>query len=89
MPRYMVEMSHTLRECAWALKTLHDQGPSFLAQFDWGCRDGEHIGWAIVEAENKFHAQELVPRILRPKTRIVELCQFTPEQVQMLHEAQT
>lgn len=69
MPKYMVEMSHSLRECVWALKTIHDQGPSFLAQFEWGCGDGEHIGWAIVEAENKFQAQEMVPRTLRPKTR--------------------
>jgi len=87
MPKYMVEMSHTQRECVWALKTLLDGAPSFLAQFDWGCQDGEHIGWAIVEAENKFHAQELVPVSLRPKTRILELSQFTPEQVRALREA--
>jgi len=88
MPKYLVETAHTPRECVWALKQMLDQGPEFLERFDWGCHDGEHVGWAIIEAENKFVAQELVPRILRPKARIVELCQFTPDQVRTYHEAQ-
>ena len=88
MAKYLVEMSHTARECAWALTTALHEGPDFLARFEWGCEDGEHVGWAIVEAENKFVAQELVPRILRPKTRIVGLNQFTPEQVRAFHAAQ-
>jgi hypothetical protein len=84
----MVEMSHTQRECVWALKALLDGAPGFLDRFDWGCQDGEHVGWAIIEAENKFQAQELVPQILRAKTRILELRQFTPDQVRSLREAQ-
>jgi len=89
MSRYLVEVTHTQRECVWAVKQLLDAGPEFLARFDWGCQDGEHVGWALVEADSKFAAQELVPRVLRPKARIVELCQFTPEQVRAFHEGQS
>ena len=88
MSKFLVEVAHTPRECVWALKQLLDAGPEFLARFDWGCQDGEHVGWTVFEADSKFAAQEIVPRILRPKARIVELCQFTPEQVHAFHEGQ-
>jgi hypothetical protein len=88
MSKYLVELAHTERECVWAVKQLLDAGPEFLARFDWGCRDGEHIGWAIVEADNKFGAQELIPPIFRFKARIVELGKFTPEEVLASHAAQ-
>jgi len=85
MSRYLVEVTHTPRECAWALKRLLEAGPEFLARFDWGCEDGEHVGWTILDAESKFAAQEIVPLVLRPKARIVQLNQFTPEQVEAFH----
>jgi hypothetical protein len=86
MPKYLIESSHTARECVWALKVLLSETPETLDQFQWGCRDGEHVGWAVVEAENKFVAQELVPLKLRPKARIVELYQFRPEEIRAFHE---
>jgi hypothetical protein len=89
MSKYLVEVAHTQRECVWAVKQLLDAGPEFLSRFDWGCHDGEHVGWAIVEADSKFAAQEIIPLILRPKARIVELCQFTPEQVLAMHKAES
>jgi len=88
MSKYLVEVTHTPRECVWALKQLLDAGPEFLARFDWGCKDGVHVGWAVLDAESKFAAQEFVPLILRAKTRIVQLNQFTPEQVLAFHESE-
>jgi hypothetical protein len=88
MSKYLVELAHTQRECVWAVKQLLDAGPEFLARFDWGCRDGEHFGWAIVEADSKFAAQDLVPSIFRFKARIVELSPFTPEEVLALHASE-
>lgn len=89
MSKYLVEVTHTKRECVWALKQLLDAGPEFLARFDWGCKDGEHVGWALLDADSKFAAQEIVPRVMRAKTRIVQLNQFTPEQVLASHDGQT
>ena len=47
-----------------------------MNRFEWGCKDGDHRGWAIVDAEHKFAAQALVPRVMHPYTRIVELTRF-------------
>ncbi len=88
MSKFLVEVTHTPKECVWAVKQLLDAGTEFLARFDWGCHDGEHVGWAIVEADSKFAAQDIIPRILRPKARIVALNQFTPEEVLAAHQAE-
>jgi hypothetical protein len=84
--RYMVEVSHTPRECVWALKRMLEAGPEFLARFDWGCKDGDHTGWAVLDAESKFEIQELVPQVMRAKARIVQLNEFTPEEVEAFHD---
>ena len=86
MARYLVETNHTARECMWALKQALRENPEFLTQFEWGCKDGEHRGWAIVDAEDKFAVQALIPQILRPYTRIVALNEFTPGEAQAYHE---
>jgi len=88
MSKYLVEVPHTERECVWAVKQILDAGAEFLARFDWGCQDGEHVGWAMIDADSKFAAKAIVPLILSPKARIVELCQFTPDQVLALHKTQ-
>ena len=87
MSRYLVETTHTARECTWALKKALQYNPQFLTIFEWGCKDGDHRGWAIVEAEDKFAVHALVPRVLRPYTHIVELNPFTPAEAQAYHEA--
>jgi hypothetical protein len=71
MPRYLVESSHTDRERVWTLNEILSDTPETLECFHWGCHDGEHVGWATVEAENKFVAQKLVPSKIRAKARIM------------------
>jgi hypothetical protein len=87
MARYLVETNHTARECTWALKQALRGDTAFLDRFEWGCRDGDHRGWAIVDAEDRFAAQAMVPRLLRPYTRIVELTPFSPKEALAYHEA--
>ena len=87
MSRYLVESTHTARECTWALKKALQYDPAYFDQFEWGCKDGDHRGWAIVEAEDKFAEHAMVPRVVRPYTRIVELNQFSPEEARAYHEA--
>jgi hypothetical protein len=86
MARYLVETSHTARECMWAMEQALRGDTAFLDHFEWGCKDGEHRGWAMVDAENKFAAQLLVPRVMHPYTRIVELTQFSPAEARAYHE---
>jgi len=51
----------------------------YLYHFEWGCPDGVHSGWAIIEAESYDQARLAVPSIVRYKARVVKLCKFTDE----------
>jgi hypothetical protein len=88
MAKYLVEVAHTDRECVWSLQRFLEDSPDGLALFQWGCKDGVHVGWAVLDAEHRFGAQTLVPQILRAKTRIVELCVFSPEEIRAFHEGE-
>ncbi len=88
MATFLIESHHTARECVWALRQVLREGPDSLDQYDWGCRDGVHVGWATVEADTKFDVLAMIPQVLRPQTRIVQLNRFTPDEVIAFHEAE-
>jgi hypothetical protein len=83
MDRYLIESPHQLRECARMLQQLKAMG--YLYHFDWGCKAGVHVGWAIVEAESEAQARMMVPPLVRNQARIVTLNKFSPEEVDLLH----
>jgi hypothetical protein len=77
MDRFLVESPHTEHDCKLAVKLVQSMG--YLHNFDWGCRDGIHTGWAIIEAENTSQALGIVPAVLRDKARAIRLSKFEPE----------
>ena len=74
MNRFLVESPHTIHDCKLAVKLVQSMG--YLNNFDWGCEDGVHTGWAVIEAENAVQALGVVPAIVRNKARAVKLCKF-------------
>jgi hypothetical protein len=58
-----------------------ETGSHFLSNADWGCRDGEHKAWIIVDVENKDQARFIVPPAFRPQAKIVQLNKFTLEEI--------
>lgn len=74
MERFLVESPHTEHECKLAIKLSQSAG--YLNNFDWGCMDGIHIGWAVIEAENGAQALGVVPAIVRNKAKVVRLNKF-------------
>lgn len=85
MNRYIIESKHTEAECHHILEQFVYFG--FIYNFDWGCQDGVHSGWAIVPAENEQEALLAVPASLRSSAQAVRLNKFTPEMIQASHEA--
>ena len=83
MKRFIVISPHTAADCIMALKQTLAIG--YITHFDWGCRDGVHIGWAILEAENKAQALMSVPTFLRDQATVVPLTKFEPEAVEAMH----
>jgi hypothetical protein len=74
MERFMIESPHMIEECDRVIQDIHAAG--YLHQFGWGCKDNEHTGWAIVDAESLEHAKQIVPWYVRDKARIVRLVKF-------------
>ena len=83
MDRYLIVVPHTGQECLAALKQVESIGA--LTHFDWGCKDGDHTGWVVLEAENKPQALMVVPTLQRPHARVVKLTKFTPEEIRAIH----
>ena len=75
MDRYLVETPHTAQDCKMLVQQLYAMG--YLHHFDWGCLDGVHSGWAIIEAESEAQARLVVPSLLRSKARVIKLCKFS------------
>ncbi len=75
MQRFLIETPHTARDCDMLVSQITAMG--YLYHFDWGCPDGVHTGWAIIEAENEAQAHLVVPPIVRSKARVVKLTKFT------------
>lgn len=74
MDRYLVESSHDAGDCDLIIREIHLAG--YLHYFEWGCHDGVHCGWAIIETDNKEHARQIVPWNIRNKARVVKLEKF-------------
>ena len=83
MDRYMIETPHTGENCKLLVSQVHAIG--YLHHFDWGCADGIHCGWAIIEAESEEQARMAVPSVVRDEARVIRLVKFSADQVQGLH----
>ncbi len=83
MDRYLIESPHTEGNCHLVIKEVRAKG--YLHRFEWGCADGVHCGWAIIEAESEGQARMIVPSIVRSDARVVRLVKFDPDQVEAFH----
>jgi hypothetical protein len=94
MPKFFIEVPHKAEkvECARAVQIFLMSGSHFLTNAEWGCMDGEHKAWMIVEVDSKQDAESIVPPSFRPQAKIVQLNRFTLEDIDDLlshHEPQT
>ena len=78
---YMIEAPHSPDQCLQAMDEVLSEGPRLLGQFEWGCVEGQHTGWATVEAGSESEARNMVPAIARSQARIIWVDKVTPDQV--------
>jgi len=83
MARFFIEVEHEPEKiaCAHAIKILFNTGSHFLTHADFGCKDGEHKAWIIVEVENKEAAKAILPTDIRSRAKIVQLNSFSIEEI--------
>ena len=84
MARFLIEVPHQGDEaaCARVVEVFLRTGSHFLTRADWGCMDGEHKAWIIVQVESKEEARSIVPPAFRSQAKIVQLNMFTMDDIE-------
>ena len=82
--KFLIEVPHeeATVACARAVEVFLRSGSHFLSHADWGCKDGVHKAWMLVEVDNKAEALGIVPPAFRPQTKIVQLNTFTMQDIE-------
>ena len=83
MPRFLIEVPHdgSVAACKRAVQVFLNTGSHFLSRADWGCKDGDHKAWMIVEVGTKEEARNVVPPAFRQEAHVVQLNSFTMRDV--------
>lgn len=81
MNKFLIEVPHEAEPtaCIRAVQVFLETGSHFLSNADWGCLDGIHKAWIMLEAEDKDEARLALPPGFRQKATIVKLNKFTLE----------
>ena len=84
MPKFLIEVPHEADQlaCAQVVKLFLTTGSHFLTHAEWGCMDGEHVAWIVVDVDSKEEARCIVPPAFRSQARIVALNRFSMEQIE-------
>jgi hypothetical protein len=80
MQKFLIISPHTHEECTWVIKQTLAIG--YLTHFYWGCKSGDHTGYAMIESENREQALLSIPTMIRDKGKAIELVQFDPMEVE-------
>jgi hypothetical protein len=83
MDKYMVESPHSESDCSKALSQVNAMG--FILHYNWGCKAGNHTGWAIVESDSQTEALLTVPPFIRHKAKATRLNKYTPDDFKTEH----
>ena len=86
MPKFFIEVPHESEQlaCARAVQILFNTGSHFLTHADFGCNDGVHKAWIIIDVENKETARALIPANYRLQSTVVQLNKFSMEEIDEL-----
>lgn len=88
MSRFLIEVPHEEDEsaCVKAIRIFLRTGSHFLTKADWGCKDGEHKAWIIVDVDEKEEARAVVPQPYRSEAKVTRLSWFTLDESDGLKE---
>ena len=88
MPRCLIEVPHEEDEssCVKAIRVFLKSGSHFLTRAEFGCKDGEHKAWIIIEVDSKEEAQNIVPHVYRDVAKITQLHLFTVDDIDGIFE---
>ena len=84
MARFLIEVPHPDDKlgCARSIQIFLQSGSHYLTHADYGCGDGEHCAWMIVDASDREEAGRIVPPAFRSQARVVELSRFSTDEIE-------
>lgn len=79
MEKFLIEVPHAgdKASCMRAIQVFLSSGSHFVTNAEWGCMDGEHKAWLMVEVENKEDALRILPSAYRRDAKITRILKFT------------
>ncbi len=80
MAKFLITIPHEAEEtaCARAVKVLLETGSHYLTNADFGCLDGDHRAWIMVEhVDSKVEALSIIPPVFREGASVVQLNRFS------------
>ena len=80
MQKFLLIFPHDHEECTRVIKQTLAIG--YLTHFYWGCKSGDHTGYAMIDAESEKEALLSIPTVIRNKGRAVGIVQFDPKDVE-------
>jgi hypothetical protein len=88
MPRFLIEVPHSsdTLACTRVVHVFLTSGSHFLSNADWGCKDGVHKAWFIVDVESKEDARAIVPSAFRAEAKVIGLTKFKLEEIEQYLE---
>lgn len=86
MARFLIEVPHEsgTAACAHAAWILLNTGSHYLTHADFGCKDGDHRAWIVVEADTREEARGTLPQAYRASARITGLNKFSLDELEEL-----
>lgn len=85
MVKYLITSKHEPADCLRALDEELAKGPGILDKFVYGCKEGDHTGYAIVDVKSMSDALAMVPGFLQESACITKVDKFTPAEIKAFH----
>jgi replicative superfamily II helicase len=84
MARFLIESTHESERmaCARAIQIFLKSGSHFVTNAEWGCGDGDHRAWIIVDVPTREDARQIVPPAYRSRAKIIALNRFTLQEIE-------
>jgi len=79
MEKYLIEVPHdgNKASCNQAIQVFLASGSHFVTHAEWGCMDGDHKAWLIVETKDKREAMRILPSAYQQDAKIIKINKFT------------
>ena len=83
--KYVISSRHEAADCLRALDEELALGTKILDKFVYGCKDGDHTGYALVDAKSLSEALKYVPAFLQESACITKVEKFTAAEIKACH----